>query len=133
MSNSNIMTRAKDLIGSRVSVRNDDYGVVIDVVSVVKNDITFCVVITDRNRRIEANSLFNNLTSATNQKVYPDGTAYSKRFAGPKSAYRATPVICANIPVTACINNVNISITSYLSSHDNCNADVASSKDGSNV
>lgn len=111
-----LMHRAKKLIGSRISIKHDDYGIVVDVVAVVKNDITFVVVVTDKNRRVEARSLFNNLTTATNQKVYPDGTDYSKRVAGPKASYRANAVNVAKIDSVAVINNERISITSHTSS-----------------
>lgn len=121
---SRLMHQAKSLIGSRVSVKNDDIGTVIDVVSVVKNDIEYVVVVTDRNRRIEAQSLLNSLTSASKIKVYPDGTAFSKRFAGPKVPYRAMPALVAQINNTARIGIHSINLTSHLSSHDNCDEDV---------
>ena len=127
------MNRAKRLLGSRISVNNDDIGTVVDVVSVVKNDNVFVVVITDKNRRIEAQSLLNSLTSATNMKVYPDGTQYSKRFAGPKAAYSATPALVANISTTARIGIHQIDLTSHLSSHDNCDADIPKPKGDNNV
>ena len=127
------MAKAKRLIGSRVSVNNDDIGTVTDVVSVVKNDKTFVVVVTDRNRRIEAQSLLNSLTSASKQKVYPDGTAYSKRFAGPKAAYSASPTLVAQINTNARIGIHQIDITSHLSSHDNCDEDVAKPEGSKNV
>lgn len=127
-----LMDRAKRLIGSRISIKNDDYGIVVDVVAVVKNDMTFVVVVTDKNKRVEALSMFRNLTSATNKKVYPDGTDYSRRFAGPKAGYRANPVHCANIDTNARINNHVINITSHLSSSDVFDDEASNGKGKSN-
>jgi hypothetical protein len=125
---SSLMDEATKLIGSRISIKNDDYGTVTEVVSVIKNDVTYIVVVTDKGKRVEARSLLNNLTSSTKGKVYPDGTAYSKRFAGPKVPYRATPALVANISNTARIGVYSINLTSHLSSHDNCAEDVADKK-----
>jgi hypothetical protein len=120
---SSVLTKAKDLVGSRIAIKHEDYGVVVDVISVVKNDVAFIVVVTDKNRRVEASSLLKSLTSYSSQKVYPDGSAYSKRFVGPKAAYKANPVLVSGVPNIAKINGQSVSITSHLSSSDVCDSD----------
>lgn len=120
---SRLMDEAMKLVGSRISIKHDDYGTVTEVVSVIKNDVTYVVVVTDKGKRVEARSLLANLTSSTKGKVYPDGTAYSKRFAGPKAAYKAMPAFVANINNTAKIGIHSVNLTSHLSSHDNCDED----------
>lgn len=120
---SSVLDRANALIGSRIAIKHEDYGIVVDVVSVIKNDVTFIVVVTDRKRRVEAASLLASLTSYSSQKVYPDGTAYSKRFVGPKALYKASPALAATVPTSARINHQVINITSHLSSSDVCDSD----------
>jgi hypothetical protein len=125
---SSVLTRANGLIGSRIAIKHEDYGTVVDVISVIKNDVKFIVVVTDKNRRVEASSLLNTLTSYSTQKVYPDGSAYSKRFVGPKASYKASPVLVAGVPNIAKINGQSVSITSHLSSSDVCDSDNAGGK-----
>jgi hypothetical protein len=118
-----LVDEAKFFVGRRVAIKDEDYGVVVDVVCVVKNDVTFVVVVTDRNRRVEARSFISNVTSYTGQKVYPDGSAFSKRFAGPKALYSARPALAGSVATSVRINHQVINICSHLSSSDVCDSD----------
>ena len=100
---------AKSYVGERLIIRGKDYGIVTEFFS-VDNEYG---LLTDHDIRLRLSSVLRALNSNITDAVYPEGTAYSKYFAGAKKLYRAEAYGAANIPNTAFArdkeNAINIS------------------------
>lgn len=79
--------RARKLIGKIIRKNGTDYGRIVAIHTLDKDGDKRLIVITDKDIKIDALSIFRVLDSdKTSGFMYPDGTAYSKRIMrAPKS------------------------------------------------
>lgn len=88
---------AKSMVGEDLQINGKEYGKVVDYFSVNEE----YAIVLDNGRKLGLKSVLRAMNRYIKDVKYPDGTAYSNHFAGPKKLYRAQAHCAANIPNTA--------------------------------
>jgi|TARA_R110000824_G_scaffold350587_1_gene537502 hypothetical protein len=74
------LAKARTLIGNIIRKDGVDYGRIVKIISMGNGYDTKCVAVTDKDIKIDAESIFRLLAHANGcEKFYPDGTDYSVR------------------------------------------------------
>lgn len=71
-----IDNKLESYIGYHVDIRGEDYGRILELISVTKNDQEYKVFVFSSGKRAEANSIVNYIRNSVH---FPDGTDYVMR------------------------------------------------------
>lgn len=72
----NVDDKLNSLIGQSVSIKGEDYGRIMELITVRKNDQDYKVFVFSSGKRVEANSIASYIRKAVH---FPDGTDYVMR------------------------------------------------------
>lgn len=83
---SDIESKYRYYIGDNIVVNGNDYGTILSVETIVKEDKVVFVFVTDLGKKVETESYLRYI--GIGRKVYPDGSAYAFRLREPKRKNR---------------------------------------------